>query len=133
MPRQRSVTFLALLVLLMGVFNAFGLAEGVRRYTVLAGLPLRLSPAVIIVSAAFWAAAFGWLAWGLWRLKGWARWGTVAAVTLYLAQAWIQQLIFGQSDYLRTTAWFYAGLDAGLLVVVGVCLLRPGIRQSFSE
>ena len=133
MPRPRSVTLMALLVLFIAGFNVLSLAGGVQRYTVLASLPLRLPPAVTIVTAAFWAAAFGLLAWGLWRLKNRARWGTVAAVTLYLAQAWIQQLLFGQSDYLRTTTWFYAGLDAALLLVVWVSLLRPGIRQSFSE
>ena len=133
MSRPRSVTLLALLVLFIGGFNVLSLAGAVQRYTVLASLPLRLPPAVSIVSAAFWGVAFGLLAWGLWRLKHWARWGTLAAVTLYLGQAWIQQLIFGQSDYLRTTAWFYAGLDALLLVYVWVSLLRPGIRQSFSE
>ena len=133
MPRPRSVTLLALFVLLIGVFNALGLAGGVRRYTVLASLPLRLPPAVPIVSAAFWTAAFGLLAVGLWRMQRWARWGTLAAVTLYLAQAWIEQLVFGQSDYLRTTTWFYAWLEAVLLVYVWVSLLRPGIRQLFSE
>jgi uncharacterized membrane protein (DUF2068 family) len=133
MPRPRSVTFLALFVLFIGAFNALGLTSGVRRYTVLASLPLRLPPAVPIVSAAFWSVVFGLLAIGLWRVKRWARWGTLAAVTLYLAQAWVQQLVFGQSDYLRTTIWFYAGLDGVLLLYVWGSLLRPGIRQAFSN
>jgi hypothetical protein len=133
MSRPRSVTLLALLVLFIGAFNALGLGAGVQRYTVLASLPLRVPAVVPIVSAAVWAAIFGLLAVGLWRLKRWAHWGTLAAVTLYLAQTWIQQLVFGQSDYLRATTWFYAGLDGMLLVFVWVSLLRPGIQQSFSE
>ena len=133
MPRPRSVTLLALLLLLIGAFNVLGLASGVRRYTVLTSLPMSLPPAVPIASAAFWAVVFSLLAVGLWRMKRWARRGALAAVTLYLAQAWIEQLVFGQSDYLRTTTWFYAGLDAALLLFVWGSLLRPGIRQTFSE
>src|SRR5258706_15833339 len=133
MPRPRSVTLLALIVLFIGAFNMLGLASGVRRYTVLVSLPLSLPPAVPIVSAGAWAAAFGLLAWGLWRLRRWALWGTLAGVTLYLAQAWIEQALFGRSDYLRASAWFYAGWDGVLLLFVWGSLLRPGIRHSFSE
>ena len=133
MPRPRSVTLLALLVLCIAAFNALGLVSGVRRYTVLSRLPLSLPPAVPIVSAAFWAAAFGLLAIGLWRLKRWARWGTLAAVTLYLAQFWIERVLFGQSDYIRMTTWFYVGLDTVALVFVWGSLLRPKVRQSFSD
>ena len=61
MPRPRSVTLLALLVLFIAGFNVLSLAGGVQRYTVLASLPLRLPAVVTIVSAAFWAAAFGLL------------------------------------------------------------------------
>jgi uncharacterized membrane protein (DUF2068 family) len=88
---------------------------------------------VPLASAAVWTLAFGLLAVGLWRLKRWARWGTLAAVTLYLAQTWLEQWVFGQSDYLRTTAWFYVGLDVVLLLYVWGSLLQPGIRHSFTE
>ncbi len=133
MPRPRSVTLLALLVLCIAAFNVLGLVSGVRRYTVLSRLPLSLPPAVPIISAAVWAAAFGLLAFGLWRLKRWARWGTLAAVTLYLAQFWLERLLFGQSDYIRITTWFYVGLDTVILVLVWASLWRPKVRQSFSE
>jgi uncharacterized membrane protein (DUF2068 family) len=133
MPRPRSVTLLALLVLCIAAFNALGLLSGVRRYTVLSSLPLSLPPAVPIVSATLWAATFGLLAVGLWRLKPWARWGTLAAISLYLAQFWIERLVFGQSDYIWTTIWFYVVLDVVILLVVWGSLLRPKVRQSFSE
>ncbi len=131
MPRPRSVTFLALLVLSIAAFNALGLASGVRRYTVLSRLPLSLPPAVSIGSSAFWAVVFGPLAFGLWRLKPWARWGALAAVPLYLAQFWIERLVFGQSDYIRATTWFYVGLDVVILILVWGSLLRPKVRRAF--
>lgn len=133
MSRPRSVTLLALLVLCIAAFSVLGLVSGVRRYTVLSRLPLSLPPVVPIVSAAVWAAAFGLLAFGLWRLKRWARWGTLAAVTLYLAQFWLERLLFGQSDYIRITTWFYVGLDMVILVLVWGSLWRAKVRHSFSE
>ena len=133
MPRPHSVTLLALIVLLMGAVNALAFVSGVRRYTVLASLPLSLPPAVPLVSAAVWAAAFAVLGWGLWRLRRWALWGTLAGVTLYLAQAWLEQILFGRSDYLRSSAWFNIARDAVLLLFVWGILLRPGVRQTFSE
>jgi hypothetical protein len=132
MPRPRSVTLLALLVLSLASFNLLSLASGVRRYTVLRSLPLSLPPAVPIVSAAFWAVVFGLLGFGLWRLQRWARWGTLAAVPLYLAQIWAQLLLFSQSDYIRTTAWFYVTVEAATLLFVWGTLLRAKVRQSFS-
>lgn len=133
MPRPRTVTLLALFVFCIAAFNLLGLVSGVRRYTVLSRLPLSLPPAVPIASSAFWAAAFGLLAAGLWRLKPWARWGTLAAVTLYLTQIWIERLVFGQSDYIRMTIWFYAGLHAVILLLVWGSLWRRKVRQAFSK
>ena len=133
MPRPRSVTLLALLVLSLAAFNLLSLASGVRRYTVLQSLPLSLPPVVPIVSAAVWTAAFGLLAVGLWRLQGWARWGAAGAVTLYFALMWVELLVFSQSDYIRTTAWFYVVLDGLILLFVWGTLLRPRVQQSFSK
>jgi hypothetical protein len=132
MPRPRSVTLLALLVFSIAAFNVLGLVSGVRRYTLLIRLPLSLPPAVPIVGSAFWSAAFGLLAFGLWRLKPWARPGTLAAVALYLAQFWVERLLLGQSDYIRTTIWFYVGLHTVILILVWGNLLRPKVRQAFS-
>ena len=132
MPRPRSVTLLALLVLSLAAFNLLSLASGVRRYTVLRGLPLSLPPAVPIVSAAFWAVVFGLLGFGLWRLQPWARWGTLGAVPLYQAQIWAELLLFSQSDYIRTAAWFYVMVDAVILLFVWGTLWRAKVRQSFS-
>lgn len=132
MPRPRSVTLLALLVLSLAAFNALGFVSGLRRYTVLSRLPLSLPPAVPIVTSAIWAAGFGLLALGLWWLKQWARLGTLAAVTLYLGQFWFERLVFGQTDYIRMTILFYVSLDVLILIVVWGTLLRPKVRRAFS-
>jgi hypothetical protein len=133
MPRPRTVTLLAGWVLCIAALNALGVISGIRRYTVLSKLPLSLPPAVPIISSAIWTAVFILLPFGLWRLKRWARSGTLAAMTLYLAQFWIERLVFGQTDYIRVTTWYYVGLDAVILLIVWIGLLRPKVRKAFSE
>src|SRR5690554_4030523 len=103
MPRPRSVTFLALMVLSLAAFNAWGVVQGVTRYTWLTELPLSLPPAYLVGRSLVWAVAFAALAVGLWRLREWARVGTLAGFTLYLAQGWAERLLFGQTEYLRQT------------------------------
>jgi hypothetical protein len=133
MPRPRSVTILALAVLLLAGFNLLGAVSGLRRYTMLAELPLSLPPAYLIASSAVWAVVFGLLAAGLWRLRDWARRGLLAAATVYLGLAWVERLFFGRSDYARETIPFHLALHALLLAIIWVTLLRPGVRRSFSS
>jgi hypothetical protein len=120
-------------VLCIAGFNALGLVNGVRQYTVLSRLALSLPPVVPLASSAVWAAAFAVMAIGLWRLKPWARWGTLAAITLYLVQFWIERLAFGTTDYLQTTIWFYVGLDVSVWAVFWGILWRPKVRRAFAS
>lgn len=132
MPRPHTVTLLALLVSCLAAINLLGVISSVRRYTVLSRLPLSLPAGALVASAAVWAVAFGLLAVGLWRLKQWARRGTLVAFTVYLAQIWVERLVFGQSDYLRVTTPFYAMLHVLTLAVVWGILLRRPVRRAFS-
>src|SRR5436190_16373101 len=99
MARPRSVTLVALLVFSMAVFNLVSVIGVVQAYTVLAGLGLALPPWVLAAASGIWTIVFCALAVGLWRLKQWARVGTMAALTVYLAQIWAERLFFGRSDY----------------------------------
>jgi hypothetical protein len=119
------------LVLCITGFNALGLVYGIRRYTVLTRLALSLPPALLLAGNALWAVAFGVMAIGLWWLRPWARWGTLAAITLYLIQFWIERLVFGTTDYLQTTVWFYVGLDVIVWAMFWAILWRPKVRRAF--
>jgi hypothetical protein len=132
MPRPHTVTLLALLVLSLAAINLLGLISSIRRYTVLSHLPLSLPAGVLAASAAVWAVVFSLLAVGLWRLKDWARRGTLLAVPAYLAQIWIERLVFAQSDYVRVSIPFYAGLHLLTLAVMWGILLRRPVRRAFS-
>jgi uncharacterized membrane protein (DUF2068 family) len=132
MPRPKSVTLLAVLVSSVAAINLLGVISSVRRYTILSHLPLSLPAGALAASAAVWAVAFGLLAVGLWRLKQWARRGTLVAIPVYLAQIWVERLVFGQSDFLRVTIPFYAVLHVLTLALVWGILLRRPVRRAFS-
>jgi hypothetical protein len=132
MPRPLSVTLLALLSLSLAAINLLGVISSVRRYTVLSQLPLSLPAGVLAASAALWTVVFGALAVGLWWLKQWARRGSLVAFTAYLAQIWIERLVFGRSDYLRVSSLYYAGLHVLVLALVWSILLWRPVRRAFS-
>lgn len=132
MPRPRSVTFLALAVLLLGGYRALGAISALAGYDLLRQLPSSLPPAVLLASNAFWGLVFLALGLGVWRLKTWARRGLLAAMTLYLAQGWVERLLFARSDYARATIPFDLVLDGVSLALVWGTLLRRRARQSFS-
>ena len=132
MPRPLSVTLVAWLVLSLAVFNLISAISVVQAYTVLVGLELALPPWLLAAASTLWTVVFGALAAGLWRLKQWARLGTMAAVTLYLAQIWAERLFFGRSDYARVSTPFYAGVHLLLLLLVWGVLSRGKVRRAFS-
>jgi hypothetical protein len=131
-PRPRSVTLLALWVLVLAAYNLLGAVASAQRYTVLNTLPLSLPPAYLIAAGVVWAVVFGVLAVGLWRLRAWARWGTLAAATLYVALGAVERLVFARADYARESAPYFLALHAAWLAWVAWTLLRPRARRSFS-
>lgn len=118
MPRRSrwpSLTLLALVLLGLAIYNALGVVSGVTGYAFLLQLPLEVPVAYLIAGHAAWAIIWGWLAWGLWRVRPWARWGVLVAAVAYLAHGWLNRLVWGYSDYAAETApW---SLGAGLLAV----------------
>jgi hypothetical protein len=119
-------------VLILAAYNLLGAVASAQRYTVLNELPLSLPAAYLIAAAGVWAVAFGALAMGLWRLREWARRGTLAAAGLYVALGWVERLVLARSDYARESAPFFLALHALGLLLVAVILLRPEVRQRFS-
>ena len=120
------------MVLILGAYNLLGAVSSAQRYTVLNTLPLSLPPAYLIAAGAVWAVVFGALTVGLWRLRDWARRGTLAAAALYVAVNWVERLAFARSDFARESVPFFVGLHAAWLVLVAWILLRRRARQSFT-
>ena len=116
----------------MAVFNLVSVISVVQAYTVLAGLGLALPPWLLAAASGIWTIVFGAMAVGLWRLKQWARLGTMAAVTGYLAQIWAERLFFGRSDYARVSTPFYGVMHLVLLALVWGIFWRGKVRRAFS-
>ncbi len=114
-PRSSSLTFLALVLLGLAVYNALAVVSGVTGYAFLRQLPLDVPATYLIAGHAVWAILWGWLAWGLWQMQRWARWGVLVAAVAYLAHGWLNRLVWGYSDYaVETAPW---SLVVGLLAV----------------
>ncbi len=120
------------MVLILAGYNLLGAVASVQRYTVLSSLPLSLPPACLLAAKAAWAVALGALAWGLWQQREWARRGTLAALTVYVAVGWAERLLLARSDYARVSLPFFLALHAAWLLLVWVTLLRRKVRQGFS-
>jgi hypothetical protein len=131
-PRPRSVTLVALAVLGLAAYNLLGALSAIQRYTVLSALPLGLPAAYLLASSAVWAALLGTLVAGLWRLKEWARRGTLLALTLYVALGWLERLLLARSEFAEVSAPFVVAFQGAWLLLVWLALLRRSARQSFS-
>lgn len=118
MPRPNSITGLALALLALAAFNALGALTAYRELTFLRGLPLAVSPGYLLLSRAGWAVAWAALAVGVWRLARWARVGAGVALTLYVAQIWLDQWLFIRTDFAWIT-WPYLGAVSLLALGAG--------------
>jgi hypothetical protein len=115
LSRSASLKLLALALVGLAAYNALGVLSGGERYAFLQQLPLDVPAAYLVASRAVWAVGWGVLAWGLWRPRRWARWGTLIGAAVYLGHGWLNRLVWGHSDYaVQTAPW---SLGVGLLAV----------------
>jgi len=116
----------------LGAFHLLGAVSAIQRYTYLSGARLSLPPVYLILSSAVWGAVFLGLAVGLWWLKNWGRVSTLVAFPLYLAQGWLDRLVFTRSDYAQVTVpWALIWSLVSLALVWGI-LLRGKVQESFT-
>jgi hypothetical protein len=131
MRRPRSLTFLCIILLGQSLFNLLGAVEAYQRWAFLSQQPLSVSPIYLGISDAVWAATFAVLTGGLWRRAGWARRTVLVAYPLYLAHGWLNRLFFAQANFVPTTYFWVAGVEAGMLVMIWLILMRPAVRGVF--
>ncbi len=131
MARPRSVTWLALAVLLLSAVNLLRAVRVFLGLDFLAQLNLSVSPAYLGVTGLAWGAALGVAAAGLWRLRPWGRWLALASVSLYHLLAWVNRLVFDSSIYARQVWPWEAFVSVLALGLTWGILWRPGVRQAF--
>ena len=134
MPRRpRSVTWLALAVLLLSAANFLRAARVFLGSEYLARLALSVSPAYLGASGLVWGAALGTAAIGLWGLRPWGRWLALGGVSLCHLQTWINRLAFDTSTYARQGwPWEVAMSVLGVGLTWGV-LWWPGVGARFKQ
>ena len=132
MPRPLAVSWLAAAFLALAAYNLAGAWSGWERRAFLESLPLAVPPLYLIASRTAWAAIFAGVSLGLWRLRTWGRLGALAALSLYLAQTWLDRLAFSRTDFARQSLPALACLSLAALAVVWGILLHPRWRRAFS-
>ena len=128
---QQTVRALALLALILSLYNLGRAAMAWLTAVRLSDLPLTVPLEVLAIAGMVWGVVFAACAVGLFRFRAWGRWATLTAVTLYEAYAWAVHLLFDASDYARQTWPRDLLLTVLLLVVVWGLLHWPSNRRVF--
>ncbi len=89
--RPRSVTLLALGVLIITVVNLIRLVLSIRYWAFLTSQP-GISPLYIAMTGLIWTVAGSFLVWGLWRAKSWAPRLMQAVALTYALYYWLDIL-----------------------------------------
>lgn len=129
--RPRLVTWLALLVLLLGVANLIGAYGLLLRWQALTLVELSLPLWALLAPAAVWGVIWPVLALGLWGLRPWARLGVMFGFPLYELILVGRQVVFAQGAYSRGALPLKAALALALTAIIIVVLTRPRIRRAF--
>jgi len=131
MKRPFSVTLLAAAVLLLALFNLLRFAQALKDAYLMIDLQLAAPLALIFSTGAVWTIGFGALSIGLYRLKHWARIGTLIAIVLYHINVWLIRLAFSRSSDEWLTRSADAAISALSILVVWGILLLPRVRRVF--
>lgn len=132
MRRPLSVTWLSVLVFILGLMEWTRAATLFTRRSLLVELDVSLPLPYAIVSAAGWGGVLLAAGVGLWRLNRWGRWLALAAVTGSQAQAWFDRILFARSDYSQLSTGFALGVTLIVLALTWGILWRPSARKAFS-
>jgi hypothetical protein len=130
---QKWIIVLALVVLALSLGNLGRIARAVYYASHLPDLPMTVSWTYQAVMGGFWSAALLVCTVALMFLWPWARWATLATVTLYQIHVWVNHFLFDANARARQLLPCNAMLTLGLLVFVWVVLNWPSVRQAFRD
>lgn len=130
---QKWVMVLIGLTLALGLANLGKAIVALQYAARLPNLRMTVSLDYFAVMGGFWGMVFLACAVGLSHFQAWARWSTLAAVTLYQVNVWVNHLLFEASDYARQTTPRNLVLTAVLLLTFWGSLSLPAVRRAFEE
>lgn len=129
--RPVFVTYLAWVVLILGMVNLGRVYDGLTRHALYASLNLSLPLWLPVLSGGLWGLIWLAMAWGLWRCLPWAgRWMPVI-FPIYELMVIGEQAIFARGSYERGRLLFAVGLAISLALIIALMFNRPRIRQVF--
>lgn len=130
---QKAVILLSILTLMLSL-GSLGQAVLAVQYSIdLPDLPTTVSLQYLAAMGGFWALVFIACSVGLSLFREWGRRCTLAAVSLYQLNVWVNRLMFSASDYARQTIPRDVALTVILLLVFWVPLSLPRVRQTFER
>jgi fucose 4-O-acetylase-like acetyltransferase len=128
---QKWIAVLSLVVLALGLGNLARMVMALRYATSLPDLPMTVSWTYLAAMGGFWCVAFLVCAAALIRLWSWARWGTLAAVTLYQVHVWVDHLLFDANERAYQLRLWNLMCTLLLLTFVWIVLSWPSVRKEF--
>ena len=129
--RPRSVTFFALAVLYLGIVNLARAWLALNGSSFERALPLKMPLIYLGIGGLLWGCVFVVAAFGVWRLRAWARRGMLGAIIAYQLHIWANHFIFDTSLYARQVWPFEAGLSMIWIAVAWGFLFLPGIKRLY--
>ena len=130
---QKWIVVLGVPILFLGLANLARAVLALYYNSLLPDLPMTASLIYVAATSGFWGLAFVACAMGLGRFHPWARWGTLAAVTLFEIHVWVNHFLFDANDYARQTWSRDLALALLLLISTWVVLNWPSIRKEFKR
>jgi len=128
---QKWVLVLIGLTLALAVGNIARAVVALQYTSSLPDLSLTAPLSYFAAMGGFWGVVFIGCSVGLSGFRRWARWFTLAAVTLYQANVWINHLLLAASDYARRARPRNLALTMVLLVVFWGSLNLPAVARTF--
>ena len=131
--RPRSVTWLAVGVLMLTGLQFVRLYNTILKWDYLQTLPLSVAPLFFAVSGLIWGLVALGMWWGLWRGKNWSVSYSRYAAILFTIYYWIDQLLLRNNPLRKTSFPFAIGMTLILLATTLWILSRPKAQLFFGE
>jgi hypothetical protein len=128
--RPAALTCLALFFLVMALWNGLRFIEVAIFHGVLDEYKIHWGSLFIGFTGGFWFITGLAIFWGLWYMKTWAWFASLASVIGYGGWYWIDRLVL----QIQNDNWSFALTVTVLFVFVPIIvLLTPRIRRSFRK
>lgn len=130
---QKWILLLTGLTFVLGAGNVGKAVIAVQYAIRVPGLAKTIPLWYLAAAGGFWGVVLVICAIGLSRFRNWGRWSTLATVTLYQANVWVNHLLLDMSDYARQTRPRDLLLSATLLLVYWIGLGLPTFGSVFEK